>query len=51
MLIVYCPSTNKFYNIPLEELKLLRVMTLRVNASKNNQTSGVRLASDYELNL
>jgi hypothetical protein len=49
LFIVYCPDTNKFYDIPLEELKKLRVMTLRVESSKNNQTSGVRLAKNYEI--
>lgn len=49
LFIVYCPDTNMFYNIPLEELKKLKVMTLRVESSKNNQTSGVRLAKNYEL--
>ena len=51
LLIVYCPGTNKFYNIPLEELKKLKSMTLRVSDSKNNQSSGVRLAKNYEFSL
>ena len=51
ILIVYCPDTGKFYNIPLEELKKLRSMTLRVNNPKNNQTAFVRSAEDYEFNF
>jgi hypothetical protein len=51
LLIVYCPETGSFYDIPLEELKKIRTMTLRVKSSKNNQTHGVRLAKNYELNF
>jgi len=49
--IVYCPETDLFYNIPLDELKDQRTLTLRVNNTKNNQTSGVRYAKNYELKL
>ena len=49
LLIIYCPETDCFYNIPLEELRKFKNMTLRVEPSKNNQISGLRLAKNYEL--
>jgi hypothetical protein len=45
---VYCPENGKSYLIPFEEAGKT-AMKLRVDASANNQLSGVRWAKDYEI--
>ena len=42
---VYCPDTDECYY--LDPKKFKRSVTLRVEAPKNNQSTNVRLASDY----
>ena len=47
---VYSPDTRKVYMIPISEVgKGQTTMTLRLEASTNNQEKGVRWAKDYEL--
>ena len=42
---VYCPDTDKCYYFDAKNFG--KSLTLRVEAPKNNQKSGVKLASDY----
>jgi hypothetical protein len=42
---VYCPDTDECYYLDPKEFN--RSVTLRVEASRNNQCTNVRLASDY----
>lgn len=46
---VYCPDTEKVYIVPVM-CACKGKCHLRVAESKNGQSTGVRLASDYELN-
>lgn len=46
--IAYCPETDTCYLIPHSEATD-RATSLRVVPAKNNQSDGVRLASEYEL--
>jgi hypothetical protein len=48
--MAYCPSTDEIYAVPIEEAPLYSV-TLRVTPSANNQTSKVRMAHDYLLDV
>ncbi len=48
VLAVYCPETDSCYYIPAEEMiGSLTAMNLRVNPTKNNQSTGVRWAKNY----
>jgi hypothetical protein len=44
---VYCPQNDKVYLVPVDGNT--SDISLRVDAPKNNQTSRMRLASDYEV--
>ena len=44
---VYCPDTDKIYLVPVTDVPKSRG-SLRVSASRNNQTKGVRTADQYE---
>lgn len=46
--LVYCTETDVIYAVPVEEAPGCE-MCLRVDPSLNGQSSGIRLASDYEL--
>ena len=47
---VYCPDTDVVYFVAADELAALNAtFTLRTEPPKNNQTKGVRMASDYLL--
>lgn len=46
ILAIYCPDTNKCYYVNSSEID--KTIVLRIEASKNNQTKGVRFAKDYE---
>ena len=45
---VYCPQNGRVYVLPVSEAGTGTV-TLRLSPPRNNQTSGVRWAKDYEL--
>jgi hypothetical protein len=45
---VYCPETDRVYLVPVDTVGP-NCATLRVEAPRNNQSKGVRWASDYEL--
>lgn len=45
---VYCPETDKVYLVPVPD-KQTTEMTLRVEPSKNNQVTNIRLASEFLL--
>lgn len=47
---VWCPQNGKAYYIPLADVPA-GIGTLRIEPTANNQTHGVRWASDYELRL
>ena len=42
---VYCPDTDKCYYLKAEDMN--SCMTLRIKATKNNQSKNVRFADDY----
>jgi hypothetical protein len=46
---VYCPQTGGVYVIPIEDVQLKRMATLRVEPAKNGQKRRIRLAADYEV--
>lgn len=46
---VYCPETRGVYLVPIADPTARVLGTLRVEPSRNNQTKGVRYASDYEI--
>jgi hypothetical protein len=48
-LAAYCPATGCTYLLPISEVAGRSLVHLRLSAPKNNQTSGVRWARDYEL--
>lgn len=45
---VYCPELQKVYLVPVDNCGTTDVW-LRVDPPKNNQKSGIRMASDFEL--
>ena len=45
---IYCPDTDKCYFIHVDEYKNHKCVTLRVEPAKNNQTTNVLLAEDFE---
>ena len=49
MFLVYEPSTDSFYNIPLSMYKNNRVNIFRINNPKNGQCKGVKYLKDYLL--
>ncbi len=46
---VYSPDIGKVYLVPVEDVPLSSRGRLRLNATKNNQLTGVKWAQDYEL--
>ncbi|MBA3843462.1 MAG: hypothetical protein H0X39_12780 [Actinobacteria bacterium] len=46
---VYCPELGSVYVVPITDVPTKRMAMLRVNAPRNNQRSGVRLAAVYEI--
>jgi PD-(D/E)XK endonuclease len=46
---VFCPETRQSYLIPIDELRMKRQARLRVEPARNNQRSGIRLATDFEI--
>lgn len=46
--IVYCPDTDKLYDIPTEFMNQ-KYVGLRKDKPKNNQTKGVKFLHEYEL--
>lgn len=48
---VYCPDNDESYLIPIEDCKVGRQKSLRVQEAKNGQTAGVTLAGKYKLGL
>lgn len=47
LFLVYCPDTDKWYNIPINTADDQRGVSLRIVQAKNNQKSNVRSAEDY----
>ncbi len=45
---IYCADTDKTYLVPVEDAPTME-LSLRVLATKNNQSTGVRWAKDYEI--
>lgn len=45
---VYCPETDEVYVVPVQDVPE-NDASLRVEAPKNNQTTGIKLASDYRI--
>ena len=45
---VYCPDNDRVYLVPVADVGV-RQGFLRVDASRNNQSAGVRWARDYEV--
>lgn len=48
LFFVFCPDTNKWYNIPIELASNQRCFALRLHPTKNNQSKGVNIASEFE---
>lgn len=48
--LVYCPTTSKWYLIPLADYEHQRGMTLRISDDKptNNKEHGIKYASKFE---
>jgi hypothetical protein len=46
---VYSAELNRSFLLPVAEVAGMRDVSLRLDATRNNQTQGVRWASDYEL--
>lgn len=46
-LVIYAKELNKFALISWDEIKELKVLTLRTEAPKNNQKIGVKMFDDY----
>lgn len=44
---VYCPATRGTYLIPIDELDTRWSANLRLEAPRNGQRRGIRLAADY----
>lgn len=49
LVAVYCGDLDRCYVIPIERLAGQTYLYLRLAPAKNNQRSGVTMASDYEL--
>lgn len=47
---IYCPENDRVYLVPVEQCGG-RMAHLRCDPTKNGQTSGVRLASEYEVSF
>jgi hypothetical protein len=45
----YCRQTGGVYLVPIEDVPLRRMGALRVDAARNNQRRGIRLAAQYEV--
>ncbi len=47
---IYCPENNKIYYVRNDEIpeNLTGCFKLRIESSRNNQVSGVRMACDFE---
>lgn len=45
--MVYCPDTSKWYSIPMTYANDQRGVVLRLEASKNNQSKGVKMAEEF----
>ena len=46
---VYCAETGGVYLLPLADVPLRRMGTLRVDPPRNNQRKAIRYAADYEI--
>jgi hypothetical protein len=46
---VHCPETTAVYLVPIEDLAVRSLATLRVEPARNGQTRNVRHAADYEI--
>jgi hypothetical protein len=46
---VYSAELNRSFLLPVAEVSGMRDISLRLDATRNNQAQGVRWASDYEL--
>lgn len=51
LLVIYCPETDRLYNIPFAVFDQNDSIVLRIEATKNGQEVGVRDASDYLLTI
>jgi len=45
---VYCPENRRVYVVPVDDVGTCEG-SLRIEATKNNQTIGCRMAADYDL--
>ena len=45
----YCPDTRSCYFFPIAEVEGRRGALLRLSATRNNQSAGIRWAREYEL--
>ena len=48
--LLYHSLTDKVYVVSIEEVDKQKSLTLRIQPTKNNQTKGIKIAKDYELN-
>jgi PD-(D/E)XK endonuclease len=46
---VFCPETGAVYLVPIEDVPPMNQASLRVEPARNNQRSGVRLGTDYQI--
>ena len=46
---IYCPDTDKLYDIPFELFEGHKCLTFRNTPPKNNQKTGVKMLKDYLL--
>jgi hypothetical protein len=44
----YAPETGRCYFVEFEEIGILQALYLRLEPARNNQSKGLRWASDYE---
>ncbi|NBU71691.1 MAG: hypothetical protein EBS53_09610 [Bacteroidetes bacterium] len=51
LFLVYEPSTDQFYNIPMHMYDTNRVNIFRIDAPKNGQCKGVKYLKDYLLQI
>ena len=51
LFLVYEPSTDRFYNIPIELYESNRVNIFRIDTPKNKQHKGVKYLKDYLFTL
>ena len=49
LLAVWCEETNQAYAVPISEVQAMTYLHLRLGPTRNNQSIGVRYASDYFL--